>query len=64
MTEDAMRESTPEIYTINELMEILKVTRRTLQEYIKKGKIKAFKMGNEWRVTRESLLDFIDRYTM
>ncbi len=54
---------TLEIYTINDLMEILKVTRRTLQGYIKKGKIKGFKMGNEWRVTRESLEEFIDRFT-
>jgi len=58
-----MPDATVEIYTINDLMDILKVTRRTLQEYIKKGKIKAFKMGNEWRVTRESLEDFIDRNT-
>ena len=58
-----MPNATVEIYTINDLMEILKVTRRTLQAYIKNGKIKGFKMGNEWRVTRESLEDFIDRYT-
>ena len=58
-----MYETTPEIYTINDLMEILKVTRRTLQDYIKKGKIKAFKMGNEWRITRQSLEDFIERNT-
>jgi excisionase family DNA binding protein len=58
-----MRETTVEVYTINELMEILKVTRRTLQNYIKKGRIKAFKMGNEWRVTRPSLDDFIERNT-
>jgi len=58
-----MRDTTPEIYTINDLMEILSVTRRTLLEYIKNSKIKAFKMGNEWRVTKQSLEDFIDRNT-
>jgi len=58
-----MHETTPEILTINELMELLKVTRRTLQDYIKKGKIKGFKMGNEWRITKQSLEDFIERNT-
>jgi len=63
MKEESMRETTPEIYTINDLMEILSVTRRTLLEYIKCNKIKAFKMGNEWRVTKQSLDDFIERNT-
>lgn len=63
MKEESMRDTTPEIYTVNDLMEILSVTRRTLLEYIKNGKIKAFKMGNEWRVTKQSLEDFIDRNT-
>ena len=63
MKEASMRDTTPEIYTINDLMEILSVTRRTLLEYIKNSKIKAFKMGNEWRVTKQSLEDFIDRNT-
>lgn len=52
-----------EVLTLTELMEILKVTRKTLQAYIQKGKIKAFKIGNNWRVTRESLLDYINRNT-
>jgi len=63
MMEAAMRETTPEIYTINDLMEILKVTRRTLQDYINRGKIKGFKMGNEWRITKQSLEDFIEKNT-
>lgn len=63
MMEVAMRESAPEIYTINDLMEILQVTRRTQQDYINKSKIKAFKIGNNWLVNREALLDFIERYT-
>jgi excisionase family DNA binding protein len=58
-----MRETTTEIFTINDLMEILKVTRRTLQDYIKKGKLKGFKIGNDWRVTREALNEYIERNT-
>ena len=56
-------ERNDEILTINELMEILKVTRKTLLLYISKGKIKAFKVGNQWRITRDSLNAFITRFT-
>jgi excisionase family DNA binding protein len=56
-------ERNDEILTINELMEILKVTRKTLLLYISKGKIKAFKVGNQWRITRDSLNNYIDRFT-
>jgi len=39
-------ERNDEVLTLNELMEILKVTRKTLLLYIKMGKLKAFKIGN------------------
>lgn len=48
-----------EIYTLVEIEEILQVTRRTIYNWIKDGKLKAFKVGKEWRVTREALEDLI-----
>ena len=48
-----------EIYTLNELEDLLQVTRRTLYNWIKGGKLKAFRVGKEWRVTREALNDFM-----
>ncbi|HAX04030.1 MAG TPA: hypothetical protein DCX76_10625 [Acholeplasmataceae bacterium] len=49
------------VYNINELQEILQVKRPTLLKYIKTKKIKAFKVGNQWRVTQEHLDEFIQR---
>lgn len=47
-------------YTLKELETILSVTNRTLQQYIKDGKIKAVKIGGKWRVTPENLEKFIN----
>ena len=52
-----------EVYTIKEVRELLGVTRRTLYNWIKDGKIKAFKAGKEWRVTRKALEEFTERGT-
>ncbi len=43
------------VYTLEELTELLHLTRRTLYNYIKDGKLKAVKIGREWRVTEETL---------
>lgn len=46
------------IYSLNEIEQILQVTRRTIYNWIKEDKLKAFKIGKEWRVTQEALDDF------
>ena len=48
-----------EVYTLKEIEELLQVTRRTLYNWLKAGKLKAFRVGREWRVTKESLEQFI-----
>lgn len=47
------------IYSLNDLIDILGVTRPTVIKYIKQKKIKAFKIGNSWRVTEEALREYI-----
>ena len=47
------------VYTLQEVADILKVTRRTVYSYVKDGSLKARKIGREWRVTSESLQEFI-----
>ena len=47
------------VYTLEELVEVLQVTRRTLYNYIKEGKLKAAKMGKYWRVTEKQLEEFL-----
>ena len=56
-------EDTLKIYTLEEVQTLLKVTQRTIYNYIKEGKLKAVKKGKYWRVKHTDLQDFIDRGT-
>lgn len=48
------------LYNIKETAEILGVTTRTMQTYIKNGKIKARKIGRGWKFTENSIKEFIN----
>jgi excisionase family DNA binding protein len=48
------------VYTLEEVEVILKVTRRTLYNFIKSGRIKAIKVGREWRISSENLQRFLN----
>lgn len=48
------------LYNIKETAEILGVTTRTLQTYIKNGRIKARKIGRGWKFTEQSISEFIN----
>lgn len=48
------------LYTLSELEDILGVTHRTLLEYVKKGKLKARKIGGKWKVSEGNLKLFIN----
>lgn len=52
------------VYTIDEIAELLHITRRTLYAYLKTGKLKAIKVGKYWRVTEENLKDFLSKGTV
>ena len=47
------------LYTLTELEPILGVTHRTLQTYIKDGRLKGVKIGGKWKVSAETLQKFI-----
>lgn len=51
------------VYTLDEVADILKVTKRTLYNYIKAGELPAIKMGKYWRVTQENLQSFVSKDT-
>ena len=51
------------VYTLDEVADILKVTKRTLYNYVKAGKLPAVKIGKYWRVSEESLQAFISTGT-
>jgi excisionase family DNA binding protein len=47
------------LYTLTELEAILGVTHRTLQTYMKNGKLHGVKIGGKWKVSEESLRSFV-----
>lgn len=51
------------VYTLNEVADILKVTKRTLYNYIKAGVLPAVKMGKYWRITEDNLQAFVSKDT-
>jgi len=52
-----------ELYTLNEVEGFLKIKQRNLYNLIKEQKIEALKVGREWRISGEALLDFIKKGT-
>ena len=52
-----------ELYTLNEVEGFLKIKQRNLYNLIKEEKIEALKVGREWRISGEALLDFIKNST-
>jgi len=47
-----------EILTAKEAAKMLKISEYTLRRYAKKGRIPAHKIGNQWRFSKEELLDW------
>ncbi|MBN2299703.1 MAG: helix-turn-helix domain-containing protein [Acholeplasmataceae bacterium] len=47
------------LYTIDEIADILKVTQRTIYNYIKSGDLTAIKIGKYWRVKHTDLAQFL-----
>ncbi len=55
-----MEERNPnKTYTVDEIMEILSVSRETVYNWIRAGKLTAIRIGRQYRVTKEHYDDFI-----
>ena len=48
------------LYSIDEVIELLQTSRRTIYRYIKTGKLQAVKVGGRWMVTDQALKDFLN----
>jgi len=48
-----------EMYRIDEVAEILRVSGETVRTWAKDGKLEGFKIGRTWRISRESLETFV-----
>lgn len=57
-----MLNNTKEILTLKELQKLLHIGKNTALRLVQSGEIDAFRVGNQWRVLRESVAKFIRRY--
>ena len=48
------------VYDLKDLSKKLKISIRTLREYIKNGKLKAKKIGRAYYITKPNLMAFLD----
>ncbi len=48
-----------QLLTIEDVAEMLKVSKRTVYEWIRAGKLEAVKAGSLWRISEEALQDFL-----
>jgi len=53
--------NTKEFYLVRELAEKLRVSDMTIYRYIKAGKINAFKIGKEFRISKEEFNNFLNK---
>ena len=51
------------IYDVKEVAKLLKVTTSTVKRYINSKRLKAFKVGNSWRITKTQINEFIQNNT-
>lgn len=54
-------ENLPDIVTIKELIEFLKVSESTIRRAIDSGELKSFKVGKNIRIEREAVMEWIKK---
>ena len=52
-------EELPNVTTIIQLAEFFQVDQQTIRRAIKSGRLKAFKIGKDWRIYREDVSKYI-----
>ena len=57
-----MLNNTKDILTIKDLQKLLNIGRYTALRLVHSGDVEAFKVDRQWRVTRESVSRYINRY--
>lgn len=54
-----MFERVPDILTFKECQKLLKVGKNTLLDLIHSGEIEAFRIGNRWKIPKDSIVEFL-----
>mgnify|MGYP006347258781 FL=1 len=58
-----MFEQYPDILTVEEVCEALRMGYNAVYELLNEGKLKAYKNGRVWRIPRDSLKEYIIKST-
>lgn len=58
-----MLNNSPDILTLKEVCATLKIGKNTALRLLQCGDLEGFRVGNQWRVTKESLFAFIRRFS-
>ena len=56
-----MLEKISEILTLKEVRQILKIGKNKALTLVNSGELRAFKLGGDWRVSREELIKYLRR---
>lgn len=56
-----MKKQDKEFYLVEELAERLRVSNMTIYRYIKAGKLQAYKIGKEFRITEQEFNKFLNK---
>ncbi len=49
----------PDILSVRQLADFLQVNEQTIKRAIKAGELKAFKVSRDWRIERESVIEWL-----
>lgn len=49
----------PELITIEDMCDILSIGKNSAYDLLNTGKVKAFRIGSHWKITREAIDEFI-----
>ena len=56
-----MLNNTKDVLTLKDLQELLHIGKNTALKLVQSGDIEAFRVGNRWRVMRQSVMKYIKR---
>ena len=56
-----MLNNTKDILTLKELQKLLHIGKNTALRLVQSGEIEAFRVGNQWRILRESVISYIKK---
>lgn len=49
----------PDILTVKQLSEFLQVSEMTIKRAIKSSELEAFKVGRDWRIEKEAVMNWV-----